>query len=115
MKRMDNRKLSGLIGLCMRARQLVLGTDMVLKAVRGGKAAVILMDEGASENLRKKLRDASSFHRVPLLELEAGLLDRAAGQDGKMAAAVLYGTLAEQIRQAMNPVPDRSDHESELH
>ena len=46
---MDDQKLSGLIGLCMRARQLVLGTDMALKAVRGGKAAVILMDEGASE------------------------------------------------------------------
>ena len=110
MKRMDNRKLSGLIGLCMRARQLALGTDMALKAVRGGKAAVILMDEGASENLRKKLRDASSFHRVPLLELEAGLLDRAAGQNGKMAAAVLHGTLAEQIKQALIPVSSRSDH-----
>ena len=106
---MDKQKLSGLIGLCMRARQLVLGTDMTLRTVRDGRAAVLLMDAGASDNLRKKLRDASAFHRVPLAELPEGLLDRAAGQEGKMAAAVLSGTLAEQVRQALIPVLDRSD------
>ncbi len=107
---MDQLKLAGWIGLCMRARQLALGTDQALKAVRGGKAALILMDGGASDNLRKKLSDASAFHRVPLVELPEGLLDRAAGQDGKMAAAVLFGTLAEQIKQALIPVSSRSDH-----
>ncbi len=107
---MDQLKLAGWIGLCMRARQLALGTDQALKAVRGGKAALILMDGGASDNLRKKLSDASAFHRVPLAELPEGLLDRAAGQDGKMAAAVLFGTLAEQIKQALIPVSSRSDH-----
>ena len=111
---MDNRKLSGLIGLCMRARQLVLGTDMAVRAVREGRAAVLLMDSGASANLRKKLKDASAYHRVPLAELEEGLLDRAAGQDGKMAAAVLSGTLAEQIKQALIPASDRSDNEKDL-
>ena len=108
---MDNKKLSGLIGLCMRARQLALGTDQAVKAVRGGKAAVILLDSGASDNLRKKLSDASAFHHVPLMELPEGLLDRAAGQDGKMAAAALRGTLAEQIKQALIPVSSRSENE----
>ena len=106
---MDKQKLSGLIGLCMRARQLVLGTDMTLRTVRDGRAAVLLMDAGASDNLRKKLKDASAFHHVPLAELPEGLLDRACGQEGKMAAAVLSGTLAEQVRQALIPVSDRSD------
>ncbi len=101
---MDEKKLSGLIGLCMRARQLTLGTDMALRTVREGRAALLLMDAGASANLRKKLKDASAFHHVPLGELPEGLLDRAAGQEGKMAAAVLRGTLAEQVKQALIPV-----------
>ena len=54
---MDEKKLSGLIGLCMRARQLTLGTDMALRTVREGRAALLLMDAGASANLRKKLKD----------------------------------------------------------
>ena len=112
---MDEKKLFGLLGLCMRAGQLALGTDMTVRAVRSGRAALLLMDGGASENLRKKLKDASVYRKVPLFELEAGFLDRAAGQSGKMAAAVLSGTLAEQMKKALIPVDNRSDKEEELH
>ena len=101
---MDEKKLAGLIGLSMRARQLILGTDTVLRLVRSGKAALILMDGGASDNLRKKLGDASAYYRVPLYELPEGLLDRAAGQSGKIAAAMPAGTLAEQIIKTLMPV-----------
>ena len=94
---MDQLKLAGWIGLCMRARQLALGTDQALKAVRGGKAALILMDAGASDNLRKKLSDACVFRRVPCVTVPSGWIGDSCGGGDWMAVSVRKGGLADSI------------------
>ena len=94
---MNQDKLSGLIGLCRRAGQLSLGTDTVLRQLKSGCCAAVLMDESAAPNTAKRLSEAAQQAQVPLLTLPEGLLDRAAGQSGRIAAALRQGSLASQI------------------
>ena len=94
---MNQDKLNGLIGLCRRAGQLSLGTDTVLRSLKSDRCAAVLMDEAAAPNTAKRLDEAARAADVPLLKLPEGLLDRAAGQSGRIAAAVRQGSLATQI------------------
>lgn len=94
---MNLAKLSGLIGLSRRAGQLSLGTDTVLKELKGGRCAAVLLDEAAAPNTVKRLTEAAQHAEVPLYTVPEGLLDQATGQSGRITAAVRQGGLAEQI------------------
>ena len=89
--------ISGLMGLCCRAGQITLGTDMVIQEIRSGKAGLVLLDEGASKGTQKKISDACAYRQVPLHRMPAGEIDRACGKDGRMAAAVKPGKLCQQM------------------
>ena len=72
---MNQDKLNGLIGLCRRAGQLSLGTDTVLRTLKSGRCAAVLMDEAAAPNTVKRLDEAARAANVPLLrELERVVL-----------------------------------------
>ena len=89
------------MGLAMRAGQVTLGANLALTVVKSGKAALVLIDEGASENTRKKLMDACAYRAVPIYTLPAGLIDDACGKDSRYAAAFKSGGLADKIRQLL--------------
>ena len=93
---MDEAKVTGPLGLCVRARQAVFGMDGCLKAVRNGSAALIVVDEEASEATLDKYRQACSHHGVQLAMLPAGLLHAATGRPG-VAMAIVSGGLAKQL------------------
>ena len=90
-------KIEGLLGLCVRAGQMTLGADLALREIRGGRAALALVDAEASQGTGKKMADACRFRNVPLFELPAGMLDRISGKSGRMAGAVKDGPLARQL------------------
>ena len=100
----DQNKLRGLMGLCVRARQATFGEDGCLKAVRGGTCAVLLLDSGASKATRDKYSGACANANVPLRMLPEGLLEEATGRPG-MAMAVKPGGLADQL---LKNCPDES-------
>lgn len=104
---MDENKLRGLMGLCVRAGQAVFGEDGCMKAIRQGQCAVLLMDGRASPATRDKYRWACFHAQTPLGELPEGLLHAATGKPG-VAMAVQPGGLADQI-QGILPVrvPDQ--------
>lgn len=97
--------VSGLLGLACRAGQIALGADIALQEIRAGKAALALLDAGASEGTKKKLLDACAFRSVPVYTLAEDEISRACGRDGRMAAAVRKGNLAKRMEEllAMNP------------
>ena len=94
--------VSGLLGLACRAGQIALGADIALQEIRSGKTALLLLDEGASEGTRKKLLDACAFRSVPAYTLPEGRISRACGKDGRMAAAVRKGKLAERMAELLS-------------
>jgi ribosomal protein L7Ae-like RNA K-turn-binding protein len=94
---LNQDKLKGFIGLSRRAGQLSLGTDTVLKQLKSGAAGVVLLDSAAAQNTAKRLAEAAQYAGIPVFVLPEGLLDLAAGQSGRIAAAVRRGSLADQI------------------
>ena len=47
-------RADGLLGLASRAGQITLGADLALREIKGGRAAAVLLDAGASDGTRKK-------------------------------------------------------------
>ena len=94
--------VSGLLGLACRAGQIALGADIALQEIRAGKAALALLDAGASEGTRKKLLDACTFRSVPVYTLPENEISRACGRDGRMAAAVRKGNLANRMQELLS-------------
>ncbi len=94
---MDENKLRGLMGLCVRARQATFGMDGCLQAIRTQKAGIVVLDASASEGTRQKYESACAYHGVPLVRVPKGLLQEATGRTG-VAMIVAPGGLADQIR-----------------
>ena len=102
-------KLLSTLGLCARARKLVMGTPMVCEALRDKKNPVIAVLEASdtSGNTHKKLSDKTAFYGVPLYRLTADTarLGRAVGESGGVAAA---GVIDERLYQALaDKLPER--------
>lgn len=85
------------LGLCMRAGQVVNGQEACVTCVRNGDAAVVLVDEGASENTRKRMTDACQSHDTPVFFITAGELGHAIGKPGRMVAALTKGRMGEKV------------------
>lgn len=93
---MDENKLRGLMGLCVRARQAVFGEDGCMKAIRAGHCCVVLVDNGASDATKSKYRGVCSAAGVRMEIIPENLLAEATGRPG-VAMAVTAGGLGEQL------------------
>ncbi len=91
----------GWLGLCVRAGQLISGESGCELAIRSGEAGAVLLDGGASANLRKKFQDACAFREVPLYTLETDRLGQAIGKPERMVAVVKVGSMAERLKQQL--------------
>ena len=103
------KKLTGLLGLCVRARQATFGMDGCLKAVRGGQCAALLLDGGASAGTADKYAQACATHQVLLVSLPEGLLGAATGKPG-VAMAIAQGGLAKQLLLILEPTGQEECH-----
>ena len=67
MTEIQENKLRGLMGLCVRARQAVFGEDGWMKTLRGGNCGVLLLDSGASKATQDKYRRARANAKTPMV------------------------------------------------
>ena len=111
---MDENKLRGLMGLCVRARQATFGMDGCLKAVRSGQAGVALVDAGASEATKDKFISTCQHHRIPVRMLREGLLQESTGRPG-VVMTVAPGGLADQLRSLPELQAQREQQIKEIH
>ena len=58
---MNEQRLRGLMGLCLRAGQGIFGEDSCLKALRKGQAALMLMDGSISADAAEKVKSVSQL------------------------------------------------------
>lgn len=98
MTQQEANKLKGFLGLCYRAGQIVLGQDACVNAVRKHLVALVLLDETSTDVSRKRFRNACTSHHVPLYGVPDGLIAQALGKEGRMAAAVRPGTMAQKLQ-----------------
>ena len=62
----DRQRALNLLGLAMRAGQLITGEQMVLDAVKTKKAKLVVMALDASDNTRKLFENKTGFYNLPL-------------------------------------------------
>ena len=83
---MDEKRFLSMLGLCRRAGEIIIGTDLVTKALPSGKVQVVFFTADSSENTKKKATDKSRFYGVKCIELsiDSDKLSGAIGKDGKI-------------------------------
>ena len=93
---MDERRMRGLMGLCVRAGQAVFGEDGCRRCISGGQCGILLTDSGISENSRKRYEDLCKKTGTPMASLPVNMLEEATGKPGA-AMAVKHGSFSEQM------------------
>lgn len=87
---MNNNKLVSLLGLAQKAGKLASGEVAVDKAVKSGKARLLLIAADSSEATRKGYKDMANYYQVPFYEvLSKEQLGEGIGKIRRAAVAVV--------------------------
>ena len=104
---MAQNKAYGMIGMAMKAGKVASGEFATEKAVKSGKAALVIVSKVASENTKKKFQNMCDYYEVPIYFFgEKEELGHAIGKEFRASLAVLDTGLAKAIEKNMIP-----DHE----
>ena len=96
---MAETKLFNSLGLCRRAGKCQSGEFAAERAVKAGKAKLVLLEASASENTKERFLALCTGRNVPLILVpEVG---RAIGREGHVVMAVIDTGFANMIRGAM--------------
>ncbi|HEX6316717.1 MAG TPA: ribosomal L7Ae/L30e/S12e/Gadd45 family protein [Gemmatimonadaceae bacterium] len=94
------RRILGLVGLGIRARNAVVGVEQVRLAARKGKVALAIVAPDASPNSLKKLLPLLAAKRVQTVQgPDAVALGGAAGRESTAAIAITDPALARGLRK----------------
>ena len=98
-------KLLSMLGLCARARKLVMGTPMICEALRkGGKTPVLAVLEASdtSPNTHEKLTSKCAYYETPLYRMTA-TTEELAKAIGKTGAVAAVGVTDENFLKSLLP------------
>ncbi|HMM21606.1 MAG TPA: ribosomal L7Ae/L30e/S12e/Gadd45 family protein [Selenomonadales bacterium] len=99
---MNEQKLRTLLGLAQKAGKLASGELAVEKAVKSGKAKLVLIAADASDNTRKSYRDMTSYYKIACHEtLSKDQLGNATGKPPRAAVAVTESGFAKAMSEAL--------------
>jgi len=89
-----------MLGLARRAGQVVSGEFSTEKAVKTGKARLVIVASDASDNTKKMFRDMCSWYRVPIaVGADKERLGHAIGQQMRASLAVTDDNFARTMKQ----------------
>ncbi|MBB5263100.1 ribosomal protein L7Ae-like RNA K-turn-binding protein [Catenibacillus scindens] len=97
-------KVLSMIGLAMRAGKVISGEFSVEKAVKSGKAVLVLVAGDASENTKKAFKDMCTFYDVPYgIYGTKETLGNAIGKEYRASIALLDRGFAGSVLKLINP------------
>ncbi len=95
---MMNDRILSLLGLAARGRNLVSGEFSTEKAVKEGKAALVIVGNDASDNTRKMFTNMCIFYKTPIyFYASKETLGRAIGKEMRASVAVTDKGMAANI------------------
>ena len=96
-------KVISLLGLAERAGKIASGEFAAEKAVKTGKAYLVIVAEDASDNTRKKFSDMCKYYQVPLAcYAQKELLGHGSGKELRASLAVLDSGFAKAIEKQLD-------------
>lgn len=98
-----------MLGLCMRAGGCVFGAEQCEKAVKNGKARLIILDAVVSDNTRKHFTDMCNYRGIALISLkDEERLGRSIGKESIKVIGVIEGGFSRNILKKFEEGSDRS-------
>jgi len=95
---LNQNKVLSYIGLATKSGNVASGEFLTEKAVKEGKAKLVIVAEDASANTKKMFQNMCDFYHVPIQSLsEKGELGHAMGKQFRASLAILDQGLADAI------------------
>lgn len=102
-------KILSMLGLAARSRNVVSGEVAVEKAVKSGKAWLVIIPEDASDNTVKKFTNMCEFREIPCFRYGSKeILGHAMGKAERSSVAVTDGGFADGIQKLLESMNDVS-------
>ena len=97
---MNQNKAMALISLAMKAGKVASGEFSSEKAVKEGKAKLVIVAEDASDNTKKKFHNMCTYYEVPYFLLGNKIqLGNAIGKEFRASLAIVDENLAQAIKK----------------
>ncbi len=101
----DRQKALSLIGLATKAGKTASGEFSTEKAVKSGRACLVVVSEEASGNTRKMFADMCTYYRVPFCVFgRKDELGSVCGKEMRASLAILDEGLAGAVVKQMNRI-----------
>ena len=101
MEKKRDKVLSAL-SLAAKAGKIKSGEFQTEAAVKDGSALFVLVASDASENTKKKFRDACAYAEIPIAEYgDREILGRCIGKDFRASAAVTDPSFVKMLQNAL--------------
>ena len=97
------KKVLNLLGLATRAGKTASGEFMTEKAIKSGKAYLVIVSEEASDNTKKMFENSCAYYKVPVYQF--GMkeeLGHAMGKEMRASLAVLDSGFAKALREKLD-------------
>lgn len=99
------KKVFSYIGLAAKAGFLASGEFMSEKAVKEGKAKLVIVAEDASDNTKKMFTNMCTYYKVPIYFFgEKTKLGHAIGKEFRASLALLDKGLADMVEKQLDTV-----------
>lgn len=96
-------KIYSFIGLATKAGKVASGDETCEKALKSGKAYLIIVAENASDNTKKKFSDMCSYRSIPLKVFgEKELLGRYTGKHIRSVISIMESGFAKRLEELMD-------------
>ncbi|WP_306454083.1 YlxQ family RNA-binding protein [Evansella halocellulosilytica] len=88
-----------LLGLVYRAKKLVAGEELVIKAIQYNKVHFVIISADASSNTMKKLTDKCKYYKVPYAVMsDRQTIGQAIGKGERVVVAVQDKGFAQKMK-----------------
>ncbi len=95
---MNQNKAIAMLGLAAKAGKVFSGEFSTEKAVKDGRARLVIVAEDASDNTKKQFKNMCTYYRVPIYFLcSKSELGHSIGKEFRASVAVTDDNLAENI------------------
>lgn len=100
---MEESKILSYIGLATKSGNLVSGEFLTEKAVKQGKAQIVIVADDASANTQKMFTNMCKYYNVPIYFFsDKAQLGHAMGKQMRASLAVLDKGLADAMKKQLN-------------
>ena len=100
---MNRNKVLGLLGLAEKAGKVRSGEFSTEKAVKSGKAGLVIVSEESSDNTKKKFTNMCTYYKLPIyLFGTKDELGHAMGQEFRASLSVEDAGFAKSMVERMN-------------